>query len=147
MQATQRSKKYREGNKKRPCAAAEVRERLLARLFATTQRAASLRVRESKIIRNLKVTAIVENTPGTLDRRILSDCGQGHTVLHKSSVLRVACARTLELSLRSVFRCTRVAAPISFTGLGQVHELLEPRALVRRMKSSMGCTEYSVGTE
>ena len=44
----------------------------------------------------------------------------------KSSVLRVASARTLEICLRTVLRCTRVPARISFTRLEQVHELLEP---------------------
>ena len=60
----------------------------------------------------------------------------------KSSVLRVASARTLEICLRTVLRCTRVPARISFTRLEQVHELLE----VRGTTSPMGCTEYSVGT-
>ena len=44
----------------------------------------------------------------------------------KSSVLRVASARTLDICLRTVLRCTRVPARISFTRLEQVHELLEP---------------------
>jgi hypothetical protein len=44
----------------------------------------------------------------------------------KSSVLRVASARTLEICLRTVLRCTREPARISFTRLEQVHELLEP---------------------
>src|ERR1700681_2032849 len=44
----------------------------------------------------------------------------------KSSVLRVASARTLEICLRTVLRCTRVPARISFTRLEHVHELLEP---------------------
>jgi hypothetical protein len=43
----------------------------------------------------------------------------------KSSVLRVASVRTLEIC-RTVLRCTRVPARISFTRLEQVHELLEP---------------------
>lgn len=59
------------------------------------------------MIRNLKITAIVENTAGTLDavgewglalwieadeRRILSDTGQGHTLLHNAGLLGIGLA-------------------------------------------------------
>ena len=50
----------------------------------------------------------------------------GRLMSPKSSVLRVASARTLEICLRTVLRCTRVPARISFTRLEQVHQLLEP---------------------
>jgi hypothetical protein len=52
--------------------------------------------------------------------------------------------KKLEIGLRIVLGCTRVSARISFTRLEQVHELLEPRGLVRGMTSLMDRTEYSV---
>jgi hypothetical protein len=87
--------------------------------------------------------------PGKWDRswryRRSGDCttatNHGPPKEPKSSVLRVASARTLEICLRTVLRCTRVPARISFTRLEQVHELLEPRGLVKGMTSPMGCTE------
>ena len=71
--------------------------------------------RNSHMIRNLNITAIVENTAGTLDaagewglalwieaddRRILSDTGQGHTLLHNARLLGidVATAEALVIS-------------------------------------------------
>ena len=67
------------------------------------------------MIHNLNITAIVENTAGTLDaagewglalwieaddRRILSDTGQGHTLLHNARLLGidVATAEALVIS-------------------------------------------------
>jgi hypothetical protein len=61
-------------------------------------------------------------------------------------VLRVASARTIEICLQTVLRCTRIPTRISFTRLELVHELLAPRGLVRGMTSPMGRIEYSVGT-
>ncbi len=112
------------------------------------------------MIRNLNVTAIAENTAGTFDvagewglalwieadaRRILSDTGQGHTLLHNARVLGIdlATAEALVISHGHSDHTGGIAALMGAGFCGKVY--IHPAALIGKYQREKAPPHRSKG--